>query len=257
MASSSDVAMTGAQPSTATGTTCDASTQTGTVEEVGPLERGIINPPLLSSTAPVPPEISESTQDGVLVAVLLGCGTDFKGRNRPPFRSTRRVAPVSVDIMVPACGTTVIFPDEANIAIVMRGLSYLLDQKFTAYANHRTNQQYFPYYAFHRHLADYESAEVTQVVSSAAPPQEKVLRLFRVNRREEWKPVREGGRLLFVRLRRDGWTYYYDPVVQEPVGVIMRNDVCLWECEEAIELLYNWLKELHAGAFPFQEALFA
>ncbi|KAI1806953.1 hypothetical protein F4811DRAFT_567960 [Daldinia bambusicola] len=253
MATSSDMTMAGSKDSAPTGNARDASTQTGVVHESNPSARGVVNPPLLSSLVPVPLEIRETIINSELIVELLGCGTDFKGRTRPPFRSIRRVAPASVDIMVPTRGTTIIFPDEANIAIVTRGLDYLLDQKFNAYGNHRTKLRFFPYYAFKRKLAEYETQKLTEMVKKAAPPQEKVLRLFRVNRRDEWVPVPEGGKLVFVRPRRDGWTYCYDPVAQGPVDTVLKNDICLWECEEAISLLYKWLQELNAGAFPFKD----
>ncbi|OTB15341.1 hypothetical protein K445DRAFT_301353 [Daldinia sp. EC12] len=219
--------------------------------EANGLERGIVNPPLLGGRLPTQPLIRQYMLNRDLVVELLGCGTDFQGHYRAPFRSVLPVVAARVDFLLPDRGTVVIFPNRSNIRILMWGLSYLLDHKVDAYANYRARNQYFPYWAFRRRLLRHETEAVKEAAHSVEWPQDTMLRLYLIDRQGDCVRIPNGGRLLFVRRRADGWTTYCDPVGAGEVEVVKKADICLWECEEAIELVYRWLCDLNAGSFPF------
>ncbi|KAI1651057.1 uncharacterized protein F4817DRAFT_356462 [Daldinia loculata] len=230
---------------------CDASTQTDARETNPGPDKSLVVPPIPSAACPVKPEISVRIVDGKRIVELLGCGDDRKGRYRPPFRSTHRVIAETMSTFWPPRYSRLIIPTNSNLNILLRGLNYLLRQKYDAYQRHRSENPGSPLENYTRQMQKYEEPAIAEAARAAARmvrPQSPSLELCYVNHDDEHLLVPNGGRLIFIRRRSDGWTVFHEPVENVAVECVKKNDICLWECEEAMDEIYHWCRTLFLGA---------
>ncbi|KAF3054784.1 hypothetical protein GL218_07413 [Daldinia childiae] len=236
----------------------DASTQTY-VRETNPVyettgpDRSLVVPAIPVAACPVKPEISVRIVDGKRIVDLLGCGDDRKGRHRPPFRSTHRVIMDTMTTSGPPLYSRLVIPTNPNLNILLRALNYLLRQKYDAYQGHRSENPGSPLENYPRQMRRYEElavAEAARAAARMARPRSLSLEMYYVNRENKQVPVPNGGRLIFIRRRSDGWTVFHDPVENVAVECVRKNDVCLWECEEVLDQIYHWCRALFFGSGP-------
>ncbi|KAI1658661.1 hypothetical protein F4813DRAFT_388427 [Daldinia decipiens] len=237
---------------------CDASTQTDAretnpvYETTGP-DKSLVVPSIPAAACAVKPEISVRIVDGKRIVDLPGCGDDRKGRYRPPFRSTHKVIVDTMSNFWPPRYSRLILPTTTNLNILLRALNYLLRQKYDAYQRHRSENPDSPLESYTRQMRKYEElavAEAARAASRMIRPRRSTLELYYVDHDDEHVPVPNGGRLIFIRRRSDGWNVFHEPVENVAVECVKKNDICLWECEEALDEIYHWCRTLFLGSGP-------
>ncbi|KAI0850724.1 hypothetical protein F5Y00DRAFT_268156 [Daldinia vernicosa] len=231
----------------------DASTQTDAREiNPGP-DKSLVVPSIPSAACPVKPEVSVRIVNGKRIVELLGCGNDRRGRYRPPYRSTHKVIMVTIDTFWPPRHSKVIAPNTTNMNILLRALNYLLGQKCDAVLRHRSENPDCPLEHYTRQIQKYEDPAVREAAWEAARmprPQSSSLKLDYINNKDELVSIPNGGRLIFIRRRSDGWTVFHEPVENVAVECVRKNDICLWECEEAMDEIYHWCRDMLIGCGP-------
>ncbi|KAI8961808.1 hypothetical protein F5Y11DRAFT_366459 [Daldinia sp. FL1419] len=226
-------------------TTHDIGTQTvdvgylRAVDRTGP-SSSHIPPSLFGEDYPAKPKINVIIDDYERIEVeFLGGGPDYKGRDRMPFRSaTDAAVDSSFHAWWPEPQSYIILATPRNLDVMLKGLGYLLQQKNNAYIRFRREHQEYELDYYHRKYCTYENDQTAEAIRTAQPGSLR-LSLHYADASRRRTAVRNGGRLIFKRHKSDGWTAFFDPAQGEAVDFITKEDICLWECEDALGLVFQ------------------
>ncbi|KAI2470106.1 hypothetical protein F4781DRAFT_194910 [Annulohypoxylon bovei var. microspora] len=184
-------------------------------------------------------------KDGKFIWVgLIQSGKDDHGRFNPPFKSKHNVlfgnitSQGSPRLANPS--ELVMLPRRENQMVILRAYGYLLAKKNRAYLEFRRDnfngviESNEPA----RIVSGYETSKFTsQVARAMLEPKARYLNMkYRIGRHLH-KTFRL---LLLARLNDAGDPEYYNPETGRVQQETTKDDIVLWESDEALDLLHKW-----------------